>query len=254
MSVIDQGDEAPFPECAPPMKEGEELDEQSQDKQNALKQEAADALEDGKTDLALQKMTEAICVGCPSALMYSRRAQILFQEGRPRAAVNDCTAALAINPDSGKAFKIRAKAYAKLEMWLEAHSDFQTGLKIDYDEATEEASLEVAAKAKDIKAAGVQARLKDEQEAYQKKLQADKEAYEAGLKAREHEWKEKEEAEKAEKERKEQERRDRVRARENAEKEGEAASGDTDGAPTSHGPQSYGPPPTATGGGCEDVD
>merc|ERR1719335_1946311 len=108
------GDEAPFPEMSPA--DVEELSDDLQDKQNGLKQQGSDALEDGKQDLALEKFSEAIGVGCASAMLYARRAQLLLQMGRPRATVNDCNAALVVNPDSAKAFKIRAKAYQKLEM------------------------------------------------------------------------------------------------------------------------------------------
>merc|ERR1712187_732640 len=134
-----------------------------------LKGEAADALEDGKLDLALAKLTEAVKVGCASAMLLSKRAQLLMQLDRPRAAARDCTAALEINPDSAKAFKIRARANLKLEKFEEAHSDFQTALKIDYDEQTYDDSLEVAAKVKEINAAAVKKRVDEEKEEYQRK-------------------------------------------------------------------------------------
>lgn len=179
--VLDHGDEPPFPTMAP---EGvEELTEEQQDKQSALKQEATDAAEDGKDELALEKLSEAIGIGCVSALMYSRRAQILMKLGRPRAVVNDCTAALKINPDSGKAYKVRARANAKLERWEQAHLDFQTGLKIDYDEDTDDASREVAAKVKEMKAAETSKRVAAEEEEYQKKVKAAEEKREAAKKA-----------------------------------------------------------------------
>jgi len=52
----------------------EELTDDQQDKQNGLKQQGQDALEDGKTDVALEKFTEAIAVGCASAMLYAKRA------------------------------------------------------------------------------------------------------------------------------------------------------------------------------------
>merc|ERR1712217_49075 len=205
---------------------------------------ATDALEDGNKDKALEKFTEAIVVGCASAMLLARRAQLLFQMDRPRAAVNDCTAALAVNPDSAKAFKIRARAYLKLEMWEEAHSDFQTGLKIDYDEQTDDDSKEVAAKAKEIQASKVKQRNKEEEEQYYKTLQENKEKYEAGLKANEEKFREERMKEEEEKKRKEDERKERVRKREQE----EAAAADESGVPKSHAP----PEPSA--GGAEDVD
>merc|ERR1719440_1487175 len=101
-------------------------------------------------DKALDLYTEAIKLGCLSALLYSRRAKLLLQLGRPGAAANDCTAALVINPDSGSAYKLRGKAYVKLEKWEEAHKDFSTGLKLDYDEDTEEMAKPIAEKVKKI--------------------------------------------------------------------------------------------------------
>merc|ERR1712228_285545 len=132
-------------------------------------------MEDGKLDLALEKLTEAVVVGCASAMLLSRRAQVLMQLDRPRAAARDCTAALEVNPDSAKAFKIRARANLKLENWEEAHSDFQTALKIDYDEQTEEDSLEVAAKVKAMKETAGKERAKKEKEDEERKLRESKE-------------------------------------------------------------------------------
>lgn len=183
--AMDPGDEPPFPPLAPASVS--EISDEQVEKQAGLKQQSADALEDGDAELALEKLNEAISIGCPSALMYSRRAQILMQLGRPRAVINDCTAALKINPDSGKAFKIRGRAYARLEQWEEAHSDFTTGLKIDFDEQTEEDSREAAERVKAIQAAAVASRRRKEEEEYVKKLQASREAYEAGMRARQQE-------------------------------------------------------------------
>jgi len=179
---MERGDEPPFPAMAP---EGvEELTEEQQDRQNGLKQQAADAAEDGKLDVALDKLTEAIAVGCASAMLYSRRAQLLLQLSRPRAADRDCTAALAVNPDSAKAFKCRARARAKLERWEAAHADFQTALRIDYDEQTDEDSRQAAEKAKALQAAATAKRVDEERAEQQRQNLANKEAYEAGVKAR----------------------------------------------------------------------
>lgn len=243
---MEPGDEAPFPAMSPADKE--ELTEEEQDKQNGLKQQGSDALEDGKQDLALEKFTEAIAVGCASAMLYSRRAQLLFQMDRPRAAVNDCTAALAVNPDSAKAFKIRARAYVKLELLEEAHSDFQTALKIDFDEQTEEDSKDVAAKVKEIQAARVKDRNTKEAEEYHRKLQESKKAYEEGLKANEEKFREQRMAEEEEKRKTEEERKERVRKRE-AEAEGTSGDAPADGAPKSHAP-----PEPGAAGTAEDVD
>jgi len=254
--MADNGDEAPFPAMAP---EGvEELSEEAMDKQCVLKQEASDAIENGKLDVALEKLTEAICLGAPSALIYCRRADILMKLDRPRAVVNDCTAALGINPDSGKAYKLRGKAFKKLEKWEEAHIDFQTGLKLDYDEDTEDAAKEVEVKAKELKAAVVKQRVAGEEKAFQDELKANKEKYEAGLRAREGEFAEQKTKEEEEKRQKEEERKQRYNA---GASEPGASDGDSSGVPKSHAPGGGNFEPhdcwkegPNTGGSAEDVD
>lgn len=244
---MDPADEGAFPAMSPA--DVLELTEAAEDKQNGLKQQGSDALEDGKLDVALEKLTEAIVVGCASGLLYSRRAQLLLKLDRPRACVNDCTAALAINPDSAKAFKMRARAYSKLHMWEEAHSDFQTGLKLDYDEETYDESLEVAAKAKEISAAAVLKRKKEEDDEYNKKLRESKEAYEVGLRANEEKFREARMKEEEERQKKEQDRRERVKKQEekNAAAAAESAEPGEPGVPKSHSP-------AEPGAGTEDVD
>merc|ERR1711971_616059 len=133
--------------------------------------------EDGNLETALEKLTEAVSIGCATAMLYTKRADILGKLGRPKAVINDCTAALEINPDSAKAFKLRAKAHAKLERWEDAHSDFQNALKIDYDEQTDDDSREAAAKVKELKAGETAKRVAEEQVQYAAEMKAKKEAY-----------------------------------------------------------------------------
>jgi len=180
------GDEADFPPMSPPGVT--ELTEEQEDKQNALKQEGVEFLEDGKLEEALAKFSDAIVVGCASALLYSRRAAVLVKLGRPKAVINDCTAALAVNPDSAKAFKMRARANAKLENWEQANLDFQTGLKLDFDDETEDESKVAAQKAKEIKDKVTKERVVKEDDERKTKAAADKAAYEAGVKARAEMW------------------------------------------------------------------
>mmetsp|Transcript_54942 Transcript_54942/g.117922 ORF Transcript_54942/g.117922 Transcript_54942/m.117922 type:complete len:248 (-) Transcript_54942:33-776(-) len=245
---VDCGTEPPFPPSSPA--EVAELTEEAQDKQNGLKQESAEALEDGKLDAALEKLNDAIAVGCASAMLISKRAQLLMKLDRPRAAANDCTEALKINPDSGKAFKIRARAYRKIEMWEEAHADFQTGLKIDYDEETYDESLEVAARVKEAKTAATAKRVQDEAEEYQKKLAESKAAYEAGMQANEERFREQRMKEEEEKKQKEDERKERVRRRQQEEGGGEAPAADEPGVPKAHTPAEPAPATAA----AEEVD
>mmetsp|Transcript_30680 Transcript_30680/g.77553 ORF Transcript_30680/g.77553 Transcript_30680/m.77553 type:complete len:249 (+) Transcript_30680:115-861(+) len=122
-----------------PLPEGEEMTRQladdEQDRQNALKGAAAELLEDGDKKAALGKLTEAIMIGAPSAMMISKRAELLLKLKRAKGAAADATAALAINPDSGKAFRVRGKARRYLGDYVGAKSDLDQAQNIDYDDS-----------------------------------------------------------------------------------------------------------------------
>merc|ERR1719226_412248 len=81
---------------------------------------------------------------------------------RPRACVSDCDAALKINPDSSKAFKIRGKAHRRLGHWEEAHRDLSMGQKLDYDDDLVDVQKLVAERYKKIEEKKVRQRLKSE--------------------------------------------------------------------------------------------
>lgn len=123
----------------PPLPEGEamdkELTEEEEDKQNAAKGVAAELLEDGDKAAALGKLSEAVMVGNPNAMLLCRRGELLLKMKRPKAAIVDATAALKKNPDSAKAYKIRGKANRFLSKWVEAVDDFAQCQQIDFDDA-----------------------------------------------------------------------------------------------------------------------
>merc|ERR1712187_731145 len=77
-------------------------------------------------------------IGNASAMMYAKRAEMLFKLKKPCAAIASADAALEVNPDSAKAYRIRGKAYRFLGNWEKAHSDLATAQKLDYDDATED--------------------------------------------------------------------------------------------------------------------
>ena len=83
-------------------------------------------------------MTEALKIGNCTAMMYTKRADLLLKAKRPTAAIADCAKALELNPDSAKAFRIRGKANRKLQNWDDAHTDLETAQKLDYDDDTED--------------------------------------------------------------------------------------------------------------------
>mmetsp|Transcript_7363 Transcript_7363/g.16674 ORF Transcript_7363/g.16674 Transcript_7363/m.16674 type:complete len:279 (+) Transcript_7363:141-977(+) len=125
-----------------PLPEGEaltkELTDEEIDKQNALKGVTADLLDDGDKAGALKKFTEAVMVGAPTAMMLSKRAEMLLKMKRAKAAEKDATAALAINPDSGKAYRVRGKARRFLGDYAGAKADLDAAQKIDYDDSIED--------------------------------------------------------------------------------------------------------------------
>jgi suppressor of tumorigenicity protein 13 len=113
---------------------GGELSDEQQDAQNALKQEAAELLEDGDTAGALAKFSDALAIGAPTAMMIAKRAEILLKLKRFSAASADATAALEINPDSAKAYKTRGKARRFLGDYEGAVSDLNKSQAMDYDD------------------------------------------------------------------------------------------------------------------------
>ena len=157
-AMSEEGDEPPFPPLSPEVAGG--LSDESLEALACLKQQAEDALEDGDHGTALKHLTAAVELGCATALLYCKRASVLLELGRPRAAARDCTAALDANPDSGKAYRIRARARLasslfspqELEMLLSAQADYRQSLAIDDDEATAAEAREVDARVRELQA------------------------------------------------------------------------------------------------------
>merc|ERR1712232_698254 len=84
---------------------------------NRAKKQAMNALERDDLPAALHWYTEAVNAGGAAGLMLARRAEVLLKMKRPNAAIHDCTAAIEINPDSGKAYHVRGIAHRKLGHW-----------------------------------------------------------------------------------------------------------------------------------------
>merc|ERR1719379_1442519 len=110
-------------------------------------------------------MTEAIKMGNASAMMYAKRADLLLKQKRPCASIADCDAAIEINPDSAKAYRIRGKAYRKIGAWEKAHKDLSLAQKLDFDDGTEDVFKFVDARYKKIAEKQNKQRLKDEAKA-----------------------------------------------------------------------------------------
>lgn len=149
-----------FPEKGPP---GEiELTDDQMDKMGEIKQKAAEALEDGDLQKALSGYTEVIKMGNATAMVYAKRAEILLKLKRANACIADCSSAIEVNPDSGKAFRIRGKAHRRLGHWVEAHKDISTAQQIDFDDDTVDMQKLVAEKFKKINERETRKRLREE--------------------------------------------------------------------------------------------
>jgi len=111
---------------------------------------ASEAMCSGDIVAAVSLFTEAINLAGSSAspLVYANRAVALMRLTPPKvkAAIQDCTQALLLNPDSAKALKTRGKAYTLLGQWEEAVKDLRIGQQIDYDEASAEVAREAEKK------------------------------------------------------------------------------------------------------------
>eukprot|EP00747_Dinoflagellata_sp_TGD_P028037 gnl/TRDRNA2_/TRDRNA2_132987_c0_seq1.p1 gnl/TRDRNA2_/TRDRNA2_132987_c0~~gnl/TRDRNA2_/TRDRNA2_132987_c0_seq1.p1 ORF type:complete len:266 (+),score=77.89 gnl/TRDRNA2_/TRDRNA2_132987_c0_seq1:46-843(+) len=135
-------DKGPFPEMPTPSVEEPDLEAAT-----AAKEAAAAAIEAGDLDGALKAYTEAILTGA-TAMLHARRAEVLLKQSRPVAAIRDCDEAIAINPDSGKAYRIRGISNRKLGKWENAHQDLVLAQKLDYDDSVVSLQKLAADKAK----------------------------------------------------------------------------------------------------------
>jgi suppressor of tumorigenicity protein 13 len=116
----------------PPLYEsGEDYDTQSD-----LKVRASDLAAEGKLDDALEQYTAAILAAPPSSLLYANRATVLLKLDQYAAAARDCDEALAMNPDSAKALRVRGKARKAMGQWEAALKDLSQAQQIDFDEGT----------------------------------------------------------------------------------------------------------------------
>ncbi|KAJ9162632.1 hypothetical protein P3X46_022391 [Hevea brasiliensis] len=111
-----------------------EVTEEKQDAAQTEKVKAMEAISEGKLGDAIVHLTEAITLNPTSAILYATRASVFVKLKKPNAAICDANAALEINPDSAKGYKVRGIARAMLGQWEEAASDLHVASKLDYDE------------------------------------------------------------------------------------------------------------------------
>jgi suppressor of tumorigenicity protein 13 len=143
---------------------------------STLKQEAAEAKDQGDYAKALQLYNQAIVAAPPSALLYANRAIVLEHLGQYAEAAQDCTSALEQNPDSAKAYKIRGELrYQQLNDWHGALSDLNQAQAIDFDPEIATLLKELTQLRKEEEQAQAQARMEQE-EKLRKKAQEIKQA------------------------------------------------------------------------------
>lgn len=125
------------PDNDPPQQMGDSSSEITDEKRDAAqlsKAKALDAISEGKLNEAINHLTEAILLNPSSAILYATRANVFIKLKKPNAAIRDADAALKVNPDSAKGFKVRGMARAMLGLWKEAASDLRVASMIDFDE------------------------------------------------------------------------------------------------------------------------
>ena len=132
----DPGRMEPEDQEAPPLglQAARAPNETDEDHVQMLRHKAHEAAERGDLAHALALLSEAVNVGTDLSLMYTRRAEILLKLRRPVAAIRDADVALKVNPNLGRAFRVRGLAHRALQRWPEAHVDLAQAQMIDYDE------------------------------------------------------------------------------------------------------------------------
>jgi len=124
-----------------------EVPEDDDDSSYSLMSEGRKAIREGKLSTAIEKLTEGIILNPKGSVLFSTRAEALLELKKPNAAIKDCNRALELNPDSGKALKIRGKARRFLGIYGEAFYDLQQGNLLDYDETTDKMIKEIKERA-----------------------------------------------------------------------------------------------------------
>eukprot|EP00292_Cryptomonas_paramecium_P034464 CAMPEP_0113710516 /NCGR_PEP_ID=MMETSP0038_2-20120614/30201_1 /TAXON_ID=2898 /ORGANISM="Cryptomonas paramecium" /LENGTH=311 /DNA_ID=CAMNT_0000636583 /DNA_START=11 /DNA_END=944 /DNA_ORIENTATION=+ /assembly_acc=CAM_ASM_000170 len=104
-----------------------------------------EAQSSGEFETAVAKFTELIKL-TPTAANYANRGMCFIKMKKPLAAIRDANKALELNPDSGKAYRVRGLANAQLGRWTDASKDLGQGQKIDYDEGAYEMQKKVSKK------------------------------------------------------------------------------------------------------------
>eukprot|EP00899_Mesostigma_viride_P027441 jgi/Mesvir1/7882/Mv11815-RA.1 len=124
-----------------------EVTEEMEEDAHTLKGEAMEALSEGDTARALEKLNDAIAKSPNTATLYASRARIYVSLKRPNAAIMDCDRAIQLNPDNARAHKYRGEAYAMKGAWERAAKELSLACALDYDDETNQYLKKVQPKA-----------------------------------------------------------------------------------------------------------
>lgn len=145
--VISAPDE---PISSSPAESATELSEEQMETAMAAKGSAMEAMSEGEFEKAVELFATALTAN-KSALVLANKANCHVRLKQPNAAVADCKAAISINPDSAKAYKVIGKAYCQLGLFSEAYSQLCTANKIDSDPDSFDLQQKLGAKVKKMK-------------------------------------------------------------------------------------------------------
>ena len=143
-------EKTPFP--AVPANAAEAPDDADWSIASTKKSAASAAAPAEALDLYTEALQAEAATACLSATTLAKRAEVLLKLERPAAAINDCDAALKLNPDSCRALKTRGKVRAALGEFVEANLDLSKAQSIDFDPDLASLCAEVKAKAAETSA------------------------------------------------------------------------------------------------------
>ncbi|CAB3233939.1 unnamed protein product [Arctia plantaginis] len=109
-----------------------------------LKNEGNDLMKSDKHREALEKYSRAIELDSANPVYYCNRAAAYFRLGEHEAAVADCTAALALQPDYGKAHGRLGLALTALERHREARAAFARASQLEPENESYRQNLRLA--------------------------------------------------------------------------------------------------------------
>ena len=98
---------------------------------DALKEKGNAAFKKGRYDEAVRQYTNAIKKEPKTSVLYSNRAMAQLKLGDFKAAEEDCTLALALDPRNVKALLRRGTARSFEQVYDEALSDYQAVLRLE---------------------------------------------------------------------------------------------------------------------------